>query len=89
MLKENRNFEYNHEMENEGNMTMPGMECPPLCKPPIERVVNRNICHHVPHIQPIHTRIINHHIYKHSCVPCFTCCEENVVSHVNENHYYR
>lgn len=34
------------------------------------------------HIVPINTRVINHHIYKHSYTPCYTCCEENVVSNV-------
>lgn len=29
---------------------------------------------------PCNTRIINHHIYKHTYTPCYTCCEENVVT---------
>lgn len=63
---------------------LPGMECEPVMECPCERVVNRQICHHVPHIQPIHTRIVNHHVYNHSYMPQFTCCEENIVSHVHE-----
>ena len=33
---------------------------------------------------PINTRIINHHIYKHTYSPCYTCCEENEVSNIEE-----
>lgn len=63
-------------------MTLPGMECEPIIECPCERVVNRQICHNVPHIQPMHTRIVNHHIYNHSFIPQYTCCEENLVTHV-------
>ena len=48
-----------------------------------ERQIHRTICHTVPHICPVHTRIINHHVYKHIYRPCYTCSEENVI--VNEN----
>ena len=34
------------------------------------------------HVCPIHTRIINHHIYKHTYRPCYTCSEENVCSSI-------
>lgn len=58
----------------------PGM--PPVYECPQERVVNRQFVHEVPHIVPINTRIINHHIYRHSYSPCYTCCEENVCCNV-------
>ena len=61
--------------------TLPGLECEPITHCPIEKVCHRQIHHQVKHIQPVHTRIINHHIYNHSCVPHFTCSEENVVCH--------
>ena len=41
-------------MMYDGNMSMPGMECPVIYECPIERV-----CH----------RVINHHIYKHTYTP--------------------
>ena len=63
---------------------MPGMVCPPVYECPQERCVNRQIVHEVPHVVPVNTRIINHHVYKHSFTPCFTCCEENVCSNVFE-----
>ena len=65
--------------------SLPGMECDPIYECPCENVVNRDINHHVPHIQPIHTRIINHHIYYHSFTPCYTCSEENVVCNVYDS----
>ena len=47
-----------------------------------ERVINRTFVHEVPHTCPIHTRIINHHVYKHTYRPVYTCPEENVCSNV-------
>jgi len=49
---------------------------------PRERVVHRTFVHEVPHTCPIHTRIINHHVYKHTYRPVYTCSEENVCSNV-------
>ena len=47
-----------------------------------ERIINRTFVHEVPHTCPIHTRIINHHVYKHTYRPIYTCSEENVCSNV-------
>lgn len=47
-----------------------------------ERVVQRTFVHEVPHVCPIHTRVINHHVYKHTYRPQYTCSEENTVSNV-------
>ncbi len=58
------------------------MMCPPIQECPQERVCHRYICYEVPHIMPCNTRVINHHIYRHTYTPCFTSCEENVVSNV-------
>ena len=57
--------------------------CPPIYECPQERCIHKQIIHEVPHIQPINTRIINHHIYKHTYTPCYTCTEENEVCNVN------
>lgn len=97
----NNNFEVKmdnyFEMDNKDEMTnmnntccnmpdaMPGVVCPPVYECPQERVCHRYICHEVPHIKPCNTRIINHHIYRHTFTPCYTCCEENEVSNVYEN----
>ncbi len=47
-----------------------------------EKVVHKTIVHEVPHVCPIHTRIINHHVYKHTYRPEYSCSEENTVSNV-------
>lgn len=57
--------------------------CPPVYECPQERCIHKQIIHEVPHIQPINTRIINHHIYRHTYSPCYTCTEENEVCNVN------
>ena len=59
---------------------MPG-GCEQVIKCPVEKVCHRDIHHHVKHIQPVHTRVINRHIFNHSCVPHFTCSEENICCH--------
>lgn len=63
---------------------MPGIVMPPVYECPKERVIHREIMHEVPHVCPVNTRIINHHIYKHTYSPCYTCCEENEVCNINE-----
>lgn len=57
--------------------------CDPIVEQPIERCVERNICHKVQHICPIHTRIINNHIYEHTYTPEYTCSEENTVTNID------
>ena len=70
------------------NANMCGMNCcqaDPIYECPEEKVCHRYICYDVPHIKPCNTRIINHHIYKHSYVPNYTCCEENECCNVYDN----
>ena len=64
-----------------GNM-MNGVNSNPINEGVQERVVERTFVHEVPHVCPIHTRIINHHVYKHTYCPQYTCSEENTVSNV-------
>ncbi len=63
---------------------IPGVVCPPVYECPRETVCHRYICHEVPHIQPCNTRIINHHIYRHTYTPAYSCCEENEIQNVYE-----
>ena len=63
---------------------MKGCLLPPIYECPVERCVHRNIMHEVPHVCPINTKIINHHIYRHTYSPCYTCCEENEVCNIQE-----
>lgn len=68
-----------------GCPTMTGMVCPPVYECPQERCIHRQIVHEVPHVCPVNTRIINHHIYKHTYSPCYTCTEENEVCNIQDN----
>lgn len=62
-----------------------GCMCSPIMECPQERVCHREICHNVPHIIPINTRIINHHVYRHTYEPCYTCTMEDEVCNVYDN----
>ena len=80
---QNKNFEMPNmdKMNYDGNM-MGTCQTNPIYECPEERVCHRYICYDVPHIKPCNTRIINHHIYRHTFTPCYTCCEENVCENV-------
>ncbi len=51
----------------------------PVIEPTITKCIEKEFCHEVPHICPIHTHVINKHIYKHTYTPQYTCSEENQV----------
>ena len=80
-MNDNMNYNMNTNMDNEVNMGM-GDVMSPIIEPGRERVINRTFIHEVPHICPIKTRIINHHVYKHTYQPRYTCCEENTCTNV-------
>ena len=54
----------------------------PISEAVQEKCIHRTIVHEVPHVCPIHTRIINHHVYRHTYRPEYSCSEENTVSNV-------
>ena len=62
------------------NQPMMGNVGQPIYEQMQERVVNRTFVHEIPHVCPMRTRIINHHIYRHTYRPEYSCCEQNVVS---------
>ncbi len=66
---------------NFGNTGMMSTNAP-IIEPMRERVVNRTFEHIVPHVCPIRTKIINHHVFKHTYRPDYSCCEENVCTNV-------
>ena len=66
------------------NMPMMGCQTTPIYECPQERVCHRYINYEVPHIMPMNTKIITHHVYKHTFRPQYTCCEENVCENVFE-----
>ena len=71
----NMNNTMNYQMDNNPNA--------PIVEPMQEKCVNRTIVHQVEHICPIRTKIINHHVYRHTYRPEYSCCEENVVSNID------
>ena len=74
-------FSQGQEFNNNMNFGI-GTTSSPIIEPVQEKVVNRTIVHNVPHICPVRTRIVNHHVFKHTYQPEFSCCEENVCSEV-------
>ncbi|MCM1370592.1 MAG: CotD family spore coat protein [Clostridium sp.] len=56
----------------------PQMESP-IMEPTITKCVEKEFYHEVPHCCPIHTHVVNKHIYNHTYTPQYTCSEENVV----------
>ena len=66
----------------QGNMPISTTMGSPIREPMREKCVHRTIVHEVPHVCPIRTKIINHHVYKHTYRPEYSCCEENTVSNV-------
>lgn len=54
-----------------------------VIEPTITKCVEKEFCHEVPHICPIHTHVVNRHIYKHTYTPQFTCSEENQVCNID------
>lgn len=67
---------------NNSMMAQPQMSSCPISEGVQEKCVHRTFVHDVPHVCPIHTRIINHHVYRHFYQPRYTCSEENTVSNV-------
>lgn len=53
------------------------------------RVCEKVIMHDVNHIMPIHTKVINRHVFRHSYTPVFTCEEmdvcENIINPCQKN----
>ena len=50
-----------------------------VVEPTITNCVEKEFYHEVPHVCPIHTHVINKHIYTHTYRPCYSCSEENQV----------
>ncbi len=51
----------------------------PIVEPAINNCVEREFCHEVKHVCPIHTHVVNKHIYNHTYTPQYTCSEENQI----------
>ncbi len=82
---ENENMGTEMDMSTMGGTNCGGCTCPPVMECPQERVCHRQMNYEVPHIIPVNTRIINHHIYRHTYQPMFTCTMEDEVCNVYDN----
>lgn len=58
-------------------------ECQPIMEPMVNKCIEKEFVHEVPHICPVNTHVINKHIYKHTYAPQFTCTEENQVVNID------
>jgi hypothetical protein len=67
------------------SMGMPNACCmeTEVIEPTITKCVEKEIYHEVPHVCPIHTHVINRHIYKHTYTPQYTCSEEDQVCNID------
>lgn len=68
-----------------GNGMDMGCGCPPIVECPMERVCERYIMHEVPHVCPINTKVVNHHIYRHTYTPCYTMSECDTCQNVYDS----
>ena len=64
-----------NERQNMFNMQRPMMECE-IVEQPITKCIEKEFYHEVLHVCPIHTHVINKHIYKHTYRPQYSCSEE-------------
>lgn len=50
-----------------------------VIEPVINKCVEKEFYHEVSHVVPIHTHVVNKHIYTHTYTPEYTCSSEDVV----------
>lgn len=82
MVDNNMNVDINMMNYAEGQTMQGGVMSNPINEAVQQRCIHRTFVHEVPHVCPIHTKIINHHVYKHTYRPEYSCSEENTVSNV-------
>ena len=92
MFDQNMNFDFDNNVTGNNNVVDNDMNIDinmvnngypsPIKEAVQEKCIHRTFVHEVPHVCPIHTRIINHHVFKHTYRPAYTCSEENVCSNV-------
>ena len=59
--------------------------CPPVCECPQNQVCHRVLNYNVPHIIPMHTTVVNHHIYNHTYTPVYSYSEVDEVENIYQN----
>jgi len=50
-----------------------------VTEPTVNKCVEKEFFHEVPHVCPVHTHTVNRHIYTHTYTPQYTFSEENQV----------
>ena len=75
---------------NQNNDCCPTVSCEkcpedPVYETPIEKCIKKDYVHEIMHVVPVHTRVVNNHIYKHTYVPEYTCSEENICTNYDDN----
>lgn len=69
----------NYGMQNYGGQGCCQRQTQPVIEPTINKCIQKDFYHEVPHVCPIHTHVVNRHIYNHTYTPQYTCSEENQV----------
>jgi len=59
-----------------------GMPVTGCTQPTKQKCIHKTIVHDVVNICPVHTKVINHHVYRHIYKPMYTCSEECTVSNI-------
>ena len=83
MFFNNKCCQNNYNWQEEACCKQDMCGCDPIIEQPIQRCIERNICHKVEHICPIHTTVVNNHIYEHTYRPEYTYSEENAVTNID------
>ena len=55
------------------------MGCNPIIEPEVNNFVEKEFYYDVDHVIPVHTHVINRHIYNHTYRPEYSCSEENQI----------
>ena len=69
---------YDIPMMMQGTPIMEGQ----VIEPTITKCIEKEFYHEVPHVCPIRTRIINHHVYKHTYRQTHSCCSEDKITNL-------
>lgn len=57
--------------------------CEPIIEPTKSHCIEKEFFHDVQHICPIHTHVINKHIYRHNYTPQYSTSEENQIVNID------
>lgn len=64
---------------NRKNCCFEPIQNDPIMEPVITKCIEKEFYHEVKHCCPIHTHVINKHIYNHTYTPQYTCDSEDIV----------